>query len=147
MALLSTALGEAFERLSRFDQAHLLAVRQVLCSASPVSLDLQHAALLHDIAKAGTIHQPGRVRLPHRVGAVVLRRYWPSGLERLARLPAPRWRAGFALAVHHPALGAKMAADLGCSARTCWLIHHHHDMPPPDDPELLLLIAADRDGA
>jgi hypothetical protein len=63
--------------------------------------------------------------------------------RRLASLPAPAWRRGLAVAVHHAELGAGAAAELGCSDRACWLIRHHHD-PAPSDPALRLLQAADR---
>jgi hypothetical protein len=130
-----------FRQLPDFDQIHLDRVCAVLRAGGEEDRDLLVAALLHDVGKVGNL---GTIRLPHRVARVLLDRCCPRCLDRLARLPASRWRAGFALAVHHPALGAERAAALGCSARTCWLIAHHEDNPPPADEQLRRLIAADR---
>jgi hypothetical protein len=145
LKLLSPLQRQAFQRLSRYDKAHHLAVHRAVRDATSATLDLQHAALLHDIAKAGTDRQPGRVRLIHRVATVLLQHWWSTGLARLSRLPAPRWRAGLALAVHHASLGAELASALGSTDRTTWFIEHHHDAILPDDPELALLVRADRD--
>jgi len=76
---------------------------------------------------------------------VVLAKISPRSLDRLASRPAPRWRKGLSLAVHHPTLGAQEAAELGCSERTCWLIAHHEDSLPIGEKELCLLVAADRE--
>lgn len=143
--VLSAGQRDVFQRLARFDQNHLLSVHARLLAAGPATRDLEVATLLHDVAKGGTASQPGRVRLVHRVTAVLLERV-PTGLtRRLAAVPAPPWRAGFALTLQHPALGAEEAARVGCSARACWLIRHHHDPPPISDGELRRLMTADDD--
>jgi len=103
--------------------------------------DLLIAALLHDIGKW---HPKGQIRLAHRVMRVVLGRFAPRVLNRLSSQSAKGWRRGFALAVHHPRLGAERAADLGCSPRVCWLIAHHEDDSAAHDPELQRLMLADR---
>ena len=130
----------AFHRLSQFDQAHLCRVYELLCAQGEVDRDVLVAALLHDVGKVG---ESGSVRLLHRVARVALARCSPNLLARLARMPARGWRLGFALAVHHPKLGAERAAALGCTPRTCWLIAHHEDDPLPDDAQLRRLVAAD----
>jgi hypothetical protein len=144
-AILSRVLtdrqADAFCRLPHYDQAHLSRIYELLRSSGARDHDLLAASLLHDLGK---VDEMGTVRLPHRVSRVLLSRFAPRVLAWLARLPARRWRAGFALAVHHPALGAERARQLGCSDRTCWLIAHHEDDPPPDDEQLRRLIAADR---
>ena len=137
---LTAEQAAVFHRLSIFYQSHLCRVCERLLAQGEQDRDLLVAALLHDVGKIG---DTGTVLLPHRVARVVLRRLSPSLLARLARLPANRWRAGFALAVHHPALGAEKARQLGCSERTCWLIAHHEDKPAPHDDQLRRLIAAD----
>ena len=139
-AELTTAQAAAFYRLSRFDQAHLCRAYLALRAAGETDRDLLVAALLHDVGKASA---EGRVRLIHRVARVLLARSAPAALTWLARLPAPRWRVGFALAVLHAELGAHQAAALGCTPRTCWLIAHHEDAPPPPDEALRRLIEAD----
>lgn len=139
--VLSAEQAAAFRRLSRHDQGHLLRVYQALRAESGTSDDLLVAALLHDLGKVST-DPPGRVRFVDRIAKVVLRRAAPPLLERLAGWPAPRWRRGLALAVHHAALGARQAAALGCSVRVCWLIAHHED-GTGDDPELARLTAVD----
>lgn len=131
----------AFDRLSTHDRAHLLRVLGVIALGTPApSPDLSVAAVLHDIGKAGP---NGRVRLVDRVMRVVLGRLAPSLWRRLSHAPASGWRAGMVMAEHHPILGSRIAAELGCSDRVCWLIQHHADRHPPEDDELRLLIAAD----
>jgi hypothetical protein len=143
VATLTPAQGKAFRALSRHDQSHCCRVYRLLQSEGAPH-DLLVAALLHDVAKAGPDR---RVRLPDRVARVVLRRFTPRLLARLSRLPAPRWRGGLALAVHHPGLGSERARALGCSERACWLIAHHEDVPVPDDPDLKRLVRADHAAA
>ncbi|MCC6792875.1 MAG: hypothetical protein IT336_14385 [Thermomicrobiales bacterium] len=137
---LTPELSNAFLKLPIYDQQHLCAVYRRLIAGGHDDPDLLQAALLHDLGKCAL---GGRVRIFHRVIVVLLGRVAPSWLARLADLPAPRWRRGVALAVHHPRLGADWARQLGCSERTCWLIAHHADDPPPADEALRLLIDAD----
>jgi hypothetical protein len=134
--LLTPAQADAFLALSPADQAHLLRVYGRLRDQAVTDRDLLVAALLHDIGK---VTPNGRVRLIDRVALVLLR---PVAV-RFASLPAPAWRRGLAIAVHHAELGAARAAALGCSERTCWLIRHHHD-DVVFDQDLRLLQAADR---
>ncbi len=147
-AILATLPGPeaaaAFRALSPHDQAHLCRTFRALRENGVTDRDLLVAGLLHDLAKGGAPGVPGRVRLVDRVLRVLLRRLAPGALVRLARLPAPRWRAGLALAVHHPRLGAERAARLGVSEHACWLIAHHEAGAPPADPDLARLRAADR---
>jgi hypothetical protein len=140
---LTRTQADAFRLLSVHDQAHLCRVYRTLVAGGERNSDLLVAALLHDMAKAGP---DGRVRFHDRVLRVVLQRFAPTQLSRLARWPAPRWRAGIAVAVHHPQLGAERARALGCSDRVSWLIAHHEDVPLPDDADLRRLVAADRAG-
>ena len=140
---LTATQARAFRGLPAHDQAHLCRVYRLLRSAGVEDGDLLAAALLHDLGKVA----PGaRVRLPDRIAKVLLRRLAPGLLRHMARQPAPPWRRGLALAVHHPALGAARAAELGCSPRVCWLITHHEDTGALGDPDLARLAAADRAG-
>ncbi|MEJ7762899.1 MAG: hypothetical protein WKF80_08925 [Thermomicrobiales bacterium] len=148
MALLTPSQRVAFAALSAFDRRHAIRVWGRVSREVPADHDLAVAALLHDLAKAGSPGLPGRVHLPDRVTRVLLRRLAPGLLARLATPlpPVPRWRTGLVLAVHHPSLGAAWAADIGCSPRVCWLIAHHHDRTPVKDPVLRALMAADEAG-
>ncbi|MGH2533716.1 MAG: hypothetical protein ACRDJW_15600 [Thermomicrobiales bacterium] len=139
-ARLSPRQVAAFSSLPEFDRRHLCRDFDALRRVGVADMDLLQAALLHDLGKRSP---HGQVRLVHRVARVLLGRLAPSLLERLATLPAPRWRLGLALAVHHPQLGAEEAARLGCSPRTCWLIARHEAQPPPHDDALAILIACD----
>ena len=144
-AVLSPEQAAAFRSLPVHDQAHLCRVYRALRGEGIEDRDVLAAALLHDLGKAHP--RRGRVRLPDRVARVVLGRVAPGFLQRLSRWPAPAWRRGLALAVHHPAIGAKRAARLGCSDRTCWLIAHHEDDPLPEDAFLRRLATADHECA
>lgn len=139
-AALTPAQAAAFRGLLVHDQAHLLRVYRALLQVGVTDRDLLTAVLLHDLGKTSPA---GHVRLPDRVARVVLGRVAPGALHRLARLPAPRWRLGLALAVHHAALGADRAALLGCSPRVRWLIAHHDHPAALHDADLALLAAAD----
>jgi putative nucleotidyltransferase with HDIG domain len=133
----------AFRALPAFDQAHLVRVVLWLRRHGVTDSDLLTAGLLHDIGKS---HNGARVSTIDRSARVVLRRFSPRMMEWLAREPAPGWRKGFALAVHHPSIGAEMAADLGCNERVCWLIANHETSGIESrDPDLALLIRADHE--
>ena len=141
-ATLTPAQGSAFRALSTTDQAHLCRAYRALRAKAVADPELLAATLLHDLGKAS---REGRVRLPDRVARVILASVAPGLLRRLARVPAPGWRRGLALAVHHPALGAERAAAVGCSPRVRWLIAHHEDRSAMSDPDLALLALADRE--
>lgn len=138
--LLTPSQEAAFRALPKVDQAHSIRVAQALARDDSPSRDLLIAGLLHDMAK---VQPAGRVRFHHRVARVVLAKFAPGLLGKLAALPAPHWLLGLALAVHHPILGARQARELGCSPRTCWLIAHHADRQPTEDLELRQLMQAD----
>ena len=141
-AALTPNQAAAFRTLSVTDQAHLCRAYRALRARGVDDPDIFAATLLHDLGKTSG---NGRVRLPDRVARVLLSRLAPGLLWRLARLPAPGWRRGLTLAVHHPALGAERAAALGCSPRICWLIAHHEHPAALGDPDLALLADADRE--
>ena len=133
---------DVFRRMSSHDRAHSERVARRLLADGQPNRELIAAALLHDIAKAGTAALPGRIRLPDRVLRVLLGRVAPDALHWLTSGPDRRGCRGLYLAVHHARLGAATAHTAGCSARTVWLIANHEDASN-DDPQLRALVAAD----
>ncbi len=138
-AILSAEQLALFRRMSAADQRHSLDVYRSLLAAGYTNRDLLVAALLHDVGKA-----EGRLRLWHRVAVVLLRKLWPTMLERLGRDGAQDWRAGFVIHRRHPELGAELARAAGCSPLTVFLIRHHQDTITDDlvEPEEARLLAA-----
>lgn len=140
LTFLTTEQRRRFEALPAFDQQHLCRVANHLRTQGVTDPDVLVAGLLHDIGKSD-----GRttVRLTDRVGKVLLKRVSPGLLQRVAgeypdgRLP------GLALTMLHPAIGADLARQMGCSDRTCWLIRHHEAATDFGDRDLARLQAAD----
>lgn len=129
-----------FEQMPAFDQQHLCRVANHLIAHGVTDSDVVVAGLLHDIGKCDGGYC---VRLPDRVGKVLLKRCCPGLLRKIAAgYPNGRCK-GLALTVRHPAIGAQTARDLGCSERTCWLIRHHESESDLDDADLARLQAAD----
>jgi hypothetical protein len=140
VGLLTPQQLERFAQLPAFDQQHLCRVANHLRANGVTERDLLTAGLLHDIGKSDGVH---RVRLLDRVGKVLLKRFAPGTLARIAeRYPEGRL-PGLALAVRHPEVGAEIARELGCSERTCWLIRHHEAPSDLGDADLDRLQAAD----
>ena len=103
--------------------------------------DLLAAALLHDVGK--TQGGAGRLQLWHRVAAVLMRTFAPGLLGRMGQAQTGGWRQPFYVQQQHGAIGAELAAQAGCSARTVALIRCHEDLPADtDDPLLAALQAA-----
>jgi len=138
-----------FRAMPRHDRRHALRVLHVLQARGRVEPDLLAAALLHDIGKSGQQsgirRRAGRVRLWHRVAAVLMRAAWPSLLERIGQDSRPgSWRHPFYVQMHHAAIGASLAEQTGCSPQTVDLIRRHEDRAAAgDDPLLAALQGAD----
>jgi putative nucleotidyltransferase with HDIG domain len=126
-------------RLTPFDRAHQLRVHALLVDQGHTDPDLLRAALLHDVGKAD---ERGRVGWPARVALVVLRAGFPRLLGWLTEVRRRGPLGGVYLARHHAALGARMAARAGASARCCELIARHEG-PAGKDDALAALMAAD----
>lgn len=141
-AYLTPAEWRLVARLAPGDRRHLLAVYHRLRARGCADPDLLKAALLHDVGKADGI---ARVRLPDRVVVVLLRRFAPDLLHRLAQPGRARWRHRLYLALEHPRLGAALARMAGCSPRVCWLIAHHHDAALARDQALAILRVVDEE--
>ena len=130
----------AFLKMPMHDRAHSIGVAIAIQQFEPNNRDLITAALLHDNGKVVGRY---RVRLIDRVTKVLLSALSPALLERLASPPPDgRW-AGLVLSVHHPAIGAAKARNLGCSERACWLIANHERAGEFNDPDLALLARVD----
>lgn len=131
-----------FRAMPRYDRQHALRVARALEQAGHTAPDLLAAALLHDVGK--TAHTSAPLRLWHRVAVVLLRRFWPDGLQQLAKDRPGSWRQPFYVQQHHAAIGAELGRQAGCSPRTVDLIRRHKDPPHQvDDPWLSALQAAD----
>ena len=140
LAWLTPEQYAAFLELPRHDRAHLLRVGRAMIERASDNQELVVAAFLHDLGK---VYEGFHVRLIDRVAKVLLQAISPGLLQKMASPPPNRIRGGLVLAVHHPALGAARARELGCSERTCWLIAHHEDALQRNDPDLALLAAVD----
>ena len=139
-AWLTPIQHSAFRELPLHDRAHLVRVGRSMIRQAPDNQELIIAAFLHDLGKA---YQGFHVRLIDRVTKVLLQAISHRLLQMLATMPPARFRGGLALAVHHPEIGARLARELGCTDRTCWLIAHHEEASAFNDPELALLAAID----
>jgi predicted HD phosphohydrolase len=129
-----------FDRLAIHDRRHLVRVALELERTDPGNSDLVLAGLLHDVGKAD---DAGHVRLIDRILKVFLERVSPGMLDWAARPGRSRLRHGMQLAVNHASLGASLAEQSGCSARTVWLIKNHETSGIADS-DLHNLMAIDR---
>jgi hypothetical protein len=124
LAVLPASARKLFLRQSPLDQKHALAVALSLRRAGHTARALQTAALLHDVGKA-----TGRLSPWHRALCVVLDAVAPSLLARLGRPasgPLPHWRRPFVVHIEHARIGARWAAEAGCSPLAVALIYEHH---------------------
>jgi hypothetical protein len=109
---LPDAAWREFAAMPVADRRHALDVVGRLRASGHDDPDLLAAALLHDAAKGN------RVRLWHRVAAVLLDAFAPRMLARLASPDEHSWRHPFFLHLHHERLSADLAEAAGMSART-----------------------------
>jgi putative nucleotidyltransferase with HDIG domain len=112
---------ELFREMPPMDQHHCLAVFRALREAGHTDPSLLEAALLHDVGKT-----LGPVRVGHRVLAVLGKAFFPSVWNKVDGQPGT-WRYPFSVHRRHAALGAKLAAEVGCAQDVVWLVAHHED--------------------
>jgi len=136
-AHLTPAQGILFQRMSRCDQRHCLDVFNALLRAGHQDDCLLQAALVHDAGKAAA-----RLRIWHRVAVVLMGRFAPDWLLRLAA-NGRAWSKPFAVHMQHAELGARWAAEAGCSPEMVSLIRRHHE-PGFNEDALAALQWADR---
>lgn len=164
--LTNTAQRRLFAKMSPNDQRHALAVTRTLQRAGYDQPALLQAALLHDVAKS--MGQP----ILHRVLIVLLKAFWPAGLQRLSEpvstLPGTgqqmanegssfilqpsaftNWRHPFVIHAQHPAIGAAWTEEAGCEPLAVRLIARHQEMlkgEPAEEEEKLLAALQWADG-
>ena len=110
-----------FQKMSRADQRHSLAVWYALQQVGANDPVLLQAALLHDVGKADS-----RIHIWQRAGVVLLRTFAPGLVERWVAERPGDWRRPFYLYQEHPRRGAELAQAAGASAAAVDLIREHH---------------------
>lgn len=122
-----------FETMTPRDQQHgIIVMRRVRVRADEDPV-LCAAALLHDCGK-------GKVELWHRV-AYVLLGTTPKVRERVANRHGAEWRQALWRLLHHPSLGAALAAATGADPEIVRMIREQDAESP--DGRLAVLQAAD----
>ena len=148
-AALPAAARSLFDRMPRNDQRHSLEVLHAVQAVGQSHPALLQAALLHDAAKGAA-----SLTLLHRAAVVLIRFVRPRWLAQWAERPAPQRsdpRYPFWAHVHHPRLGAELAAAVGCEPLAVDLIERHQAHPRTSagearaDELLAALQAADDD--
>jgi hypothetical protein len=126
--ILPSAASLLFDRMPVDAQRHSLNVLALLRASGPVGPDLAVAALLHDCGKLVESRNGAAISLWKRGPLVLLDAAAPGITTRWSSAdPFSGWR--YMLYVHrqHPALGAELAGEAGCTEAACWLIAHHQD--------------------
>ncbi len=123
-ALASPAQLALFRSMHRSDQRHSLDVVAALRAGGMTEPDLLLAGLLHDAGKGSTGLLP---RIVYSLGQAYGR--WIPAIFR----PLPGFAEALVRLERHPELSARLAATVGCNARTVELIRHHVE---PRDEEL-----------
>lgn len=119
-----------FAEMPVADRRHALDVVARLRAHGHEAPDVLVAALLHDAAKGR------RLLLWHRVAGVLLERFAPRLLGRLASEDPRSWRHPFWLHLHHDRLSADLAASAGCTVAAALIRGEAHG-----EPQLRLLRA------
>ena len=137
-SILSEEAYLLFSEMSSGDQSHSLCVLRALRQTAEVSPELEQAALLHDVGKAGA-----GLTLFHRALIVLLEATRVDWLERLAIADSHSWRYPFHVHLSHAEMGAARCARAGCSSRTVMLVRYHEaDLDAVDDASLREQLAA-----
>jgi len=124
--VLSPPAAALFAQMPSDAQAHSLRVLRQLQAQGQTSPDLAAAALLHDVGKVAALNAGAYLGLWLRGPLVLIEAWQPDWLEQWASpVPAPTLRYALYVHIHHPQIGARWAAERGCTAATCWLIEHH----------------------
>jgi hypothetical protein len=122
-AALSDAAFELYQTMPDGDQRHALKIFDALVAQGHTERPLLQAALLHDVAKRS-------VGLGYRTGVVVMNKLSASMLARVANANESDWRHPFYISLHHPKLGAELAANAGITEPALTLIRAHQTNAP-----------------
>lgn len=125
-SILTSDESELFARMPVEMQKHSIDVLSALKRAGHLHSELAVAALLHDVGKI-TADQAGvRLSLWLRSILVLWEKIWPGGLAQFAsRETAHGWRYSAYVHLHHPTIGAELAATAGVGPTARWLIAVH----------------------
>ncbi len=139
-SILSPAQLELFQQMQMSEQAHSLRVLYALLSQGETNIDLQTAALLHDVGK---IRAP--LQLWERVLIVLVKMICPGCMQKWGSAvnwtstEGFGWRRPFIVAEQHPRWGAELAAESGASSLAVTVISRHQEsFTPSPDAELPL---------
>ena len=151
-SVLTPAQFELFKLMQESEQIHSLRVLKTLDDMGYENIDLETAALLHDV---GMIQAP--LRSWERALIVIAKALCPDCVRLWGAAPiedalsSPGWRRAFVVAEQHPAWGADLASQCGTSEMAVSLIARHQEQIQPEnvnesseeDHLLRLLHAAD----
>lgn len=135
--ILTLSQLELFQQMHKSEQNHSLRVLKELRSQGEDNIDLQAAALLHDVGK---IKVP--LRLWERVLVVVARAICPGCVEKWGAagenepLDGLGWRRAFVVAEKHPAWGAELVSQRGGSELAVALVARHQELLSPDGKDI-----------
>jgi hypothetical protein len=135
-ALLTADELALFSALQGRERRHAMDMLHWLQTHTTPSRELQAAALVHNVGK-------GPLHLHERVIYVLLQKFAPPLLARLASPRAGRLGRTLAMQAEHAPRGAERLAAIGSAARVRALVRHHHDASPGRDRELAWLMEAD----
>lgn len=124
--ILSASQMKLFQRMQPGEQMHSLEVLQKLMEQEEPPLDLQVAALLHDVGKICV-----QLNIVERAMIVIVKAVLPYWAKRWGKATDPsrlsRWKQAFLVAEQHPQWGADLALAAGVSCRTANLIRRHQE--------------------
>ncbi len=112
-----------YQTMPRGDQRHALKLFDGLTAQGYTARPLLEAALLHDVAKR-------ELGLGYRAAVVLLNQWSPDALARAARANPRDWRYPFYVSLHHPEMGAQLAAQVGIAEPALTLIRAHQTPAP-----------------
>ena len=117
-AVLNENAFALYQSMPLGDQRHSLKIFDALCAQGYTAPAILQAALLHDVAKR-------KVGLVHRTGVILLNRFAPKALPRVASASERSWRYPFYVSLHHPEIGAELAQRAGVPEPALTLIRVH----------------------